>query len=199
MSHTQASVLVHCVFSTKNRANLIRNPEELWRYLAVVARDRKVILLAAGGTANHVHLLLAVPPALRGYSFTRTESAQLALAARARTPVCMAGRVRRVQRRPSAAPSSDGLHRRPGNAPCKMDFRAGVHHASSQIGRRVRPPVCVWMMPPLPGLGLLQLYLPSASRWAKLSRPAKRDLDRWQCEPSSRVRNPMIKTRLTYA
>jgi REP-associated tyrosine transposase len=64
MSHTQASVLVHCVFSTKNRANLIRNPEELWRYLAVVARDRKVILLAAGGTANHVHLLLAVPPAL---------------------------------------------------------------------------------------------------------------------------------------
>jgi len=64
MSHTHASVLVHCVFSTKERANLIPHPESLWRYLAVVARDRKITLLAAGGTANHVHLLLAVPPVL---------------------------------------------------------------------------------------------------------------------------------------
>lgn len=64
MSHTHASVLVHCVFSTKQRANLIRHPEALWRYLAVVARDKKIALLAAGGTANHVHLLLAVPPVL---------------------------------------------------------------------------------------------------------------------------------------
>jgi REP-associated tyrosine transposase len=29
-----------------------------------VARDKKITLLAAGGTANHVHLLLAVPPVL---------------------------------------------------------------------------------------------------------------------------------------
>ena len=47
MSHTHASVLVHCVFSTKQRANLIPNPESLWRYLAVVARDKKITLLAA--------------------------------------------------------------------------------------------------------------------------------------------------------
>src|SRR5271169_3731246 len=64
MSHTHASVLVHCVFSTKKRADRIPNPESLWRYLAVVARDKNIALLAAGGTANHVHLLLAVPPVL---------------------------------------------------------------------------------------------------------------------------------------
>ena len=64
MSHTHASVLVHCVFSTKLRAPLIPEPEALWRYLAVLARDRKILLFAAGGTANHVHLLLSVPPAL---------------------------------------------------------------------------------------------------------------------------------------
>ena len=62
MSHTHASVLVHCVFSTKNRANLIPDCDAMWRYLAVLAKDNKVTLLAAGGTANHVHLLLAVPP-----------------------------------------------------------------------------------------------------------------------------------------
>ena len=64
MSHTHAAVLVHCVFSTKERAPLIREPEVLWRYLAVLARDRKILLFAAGGTANHVHLLISVPPAL---------------------------------------------------------------------------------------------------------------------------------------
>jgi REP element-mobilizing transposase RayT len=62
MSHTHASILVHCVFSTKQRANMIQDPEALWRYLAVVAQDNKITLLAAGGTANHTHLLLAVPP-----------------------------------------------------------------------------------------------------------------------------------------
>ena len=56
MSHTHASVLVHCVFSTKRRANLIHDPEALWRYLVVVAEDNKITLLAAGGTTNHIHL-----------------------------------------------------------------------------------------------------------------------------------------------
>ncbi len=64
MSHTHASVLVHCVFSTKQRANLIRDPGSLWRYLAALAQDNQITLFAAGGTSNHVHLLLAVPPVL---------------------------------------------------------------------------------------------------------------------------------------
>ncbi|MGC2109556.1 MAG: IS200/IS605 family transposase [Candidatus Korobacteraceae bacterium] len=62
MSHTHSSVLVHCVFSTKQRMNMILDPDALWRYLAFVARDNKVTLFAAGGTQNHAHLLLLVPP-----------------------------------------------------------------------------------------------------------------------------------------
>ena len=62
MSHTHASVLVHCVFSTKQRINMIPDPEALWRYLAGVARDNNITMLAAGGTKNHAHLLLLVPP-----------------------------------------------------------------------------------------------------------------------------------------
>jgi putative transposase len=64
MSHTHASVLVHCVFSTKSRLPLIKEPEALWRYLAVLAQDRQIRLFAAGGTANHVHLLISIPPVL---------------------------------------------------------------------------------------------------------------------------------------
>jgi putative transposase len=64
MSHTHAAVLVHCVFSTKNRASLIPDCEALWRYLAVLAKDDKITLLAVGGTKNHVHLLMGLPPIL---------------------------------------------------------------------------------------------------------------------------------------
>src|SRR5271157_668778 len=64
MSHTHASVLVHCVFSTKNRANIIPDCQALWRYIAALAKGHNITLLAAGGTPNHLHLLIGVPPAV---------------------------------------------------------------------------------------------------------------------------------------
>src|SRR5690349_20344511 len=64
MSHTHAWVLVHCVFSTKERVNLIPDASELCRYLTGVARAKSITLLAAGGTENHVHVLIALPPTM---------------------------------------------------------------------------------------------------------------------------------------
>jgi REP element-mobilizing transposase RayT len=61
MSHTYAHNLVHCVFSTKDRLDLIRNPDELWRYVAVLAHAKNIHVVAAGGTANHLHLLILLP------------------------------------------------------------------------------------------------------------------------------------------
>jgi putative transposase len=63
MSHTYISDLVHCVFSTKLRRNLI-SPEvqpELWSFLGGVARKNGFKALMVGGTENHVHLLLSLP------------------------------------------------------------------------------------------------------------------------------------------
>ena len=62
MSHTYALNLLHVVFSTKNRAPLIRNLDLLVKDLRGIARNKNIDVLAAGGTANHVHLLLRVPP-----------------------------------------------------------------------------------------------------------------------------------------
>jgi putative transposase len=64
MAHTLACNLVHCVFSTKDRANLISDPERLRQYLTGIVRAKSIPLLAAGGTRNHLHLLLALPPSL---------------------------------------------------------------------------------------------------------------------------------------
>ena len=65
MSHTYATNLVHIVFSTKDRTNTISRDDQprLVAYLESLARAEKVTLIAAGGTANHLHVLVSVPPA----------------------------------------------------------------------------------------------------------------------------------------
>lgn len=63
MSHTYCSNLVHCVFGTKHRVNSISENirGSLHAYLFGIARNLDVEILALGGTANHVHILLTVP------------------------------------------------------------------------------------------------------------------------------------------
>src|SRR5581483_4538826 len=62
MPHTYTSSLFHCVFSTKQRMNLIREPEALWRYIAGVGKAKNIAVVGAGGTANHIHLLVDLHP-----------------------------------------------------------------------------------------------------------------------------------------
>jgi len=64
MPHTYASIFIHCVFSTKERRPLIPSActSELYAYMGAIARDEGFSLIAAGGTDNHLHLLLELPP-----------------------------------------------------------------------------------------------------------------------------------------
>lgn len=63
MAHTYASNFIHCIFSTKERRPLISadRKSELYNYLGGVAKGEGFALIAAGGTANHVHLLFVLP------------------------------------------------------------------------------------------------------------------------------------------
>ncbi|HEX6905943.1 MAG TPA: IS200/IS605 family transposase [Terriglobales bacterium] len=63
MSHSYPNVLVHCVFSTRERRPLISAElqAKLWRYLSGIARGHKINLLECGGTTNHLHVLLVLP------------------------------------------------------------------------------------------------------------------------------------------
>ncbi len=61
MAQTLVKIYIHIVFSTKNRDDLIL-PEiekELFAYIGGVLRKHGSILLAANGTANHIHLLIS--------------------------------------------------------------------------------------------------------------------------------------------
>jgi putative transposase len=64
MPHTYSSNLVHCVFSTKERVRSLK-PEvqpKLWSYMGGIARNHGFVALAVGGTEDHAHALLSLPP-----------------------------------------------------------------------------------------------------------------------------------------
>src|SRR5208283_1620572 len=65
MAHTYPNVMIHCVFSTKARSAI---PEALipglFKYLNGIGSNIHVPVIAAGGTDNHVHLLIALPASI---------------------------------------------------------------------------------------------------------------------------------------
>ena len=63
MPHTYVSDLVHCVFSTKGRRQLVTSETqpELWAFMGGIARKNGFKALVVGGTADHVHVLLSLP------------------------------------------------------------------------------------------------------------------------------------------
>ncbi|HYH84188.1 MAG TPA: IS200/IS605 family transposase [Pyrinomonadaceae bacterium] len=62
MPQSLFKILAHIVFSTKNRADLIA-PEiegDLFGYIHGIVENNGSKLIVAGGTANHVHLLISL-------------------------------------------------------------------------------------------------------------------------------------------
>ena len=66
MSHTYSACYLHCIFSTKERRNTIPDAlrPKLWAYMAGTAQNLKLVPIAIGGTSNHAHVLLRIPPVL---------------------------------------------------------------------------------------------------------------------------------------
>lgn len=62
MAQTLANILVHVIFSTKERRHLIKADvrEALHAYMAGTLNNLDSPCLAIGGTSNHVHLLTAL-------------------------------------------------------------------------------------------------------------------------------------------
>ena len=61
MAQTLTSLIIHLVFSTKNQVPII-TPEvepDLFNYMGGILKNYSSPLLAAGGTSDHVHLLVS--------------------------------------------------------------------------------------------------------------------------------------------
>ena len=64
MSHTASNVVVHLIFSTKARQPLITSEirNDLFAYLGGIVREMQGTALIINGMADHVHMLVRVPP-----------------------------------------------------------------------------------------------------------------------------------------
>ena len=62
MAQTLTLQLMHIVYSTKDRCDLITPEIEplLYGYIGAICKSSSSPLLASGGTANHVHLLVSL-------------------------------------------------------------------------------------------------------------------------------------------
>jgi putative transposase len=62
MSHTYVSHLMHVVFSTKERRDMIpaEIQERLWSFIGGIARKNGFKTVAVGGTPNHIHVLISL-------------------------------------------------------------------------------------------------------------------------------------------
>jgi len=62
MANTYINILIHTVFSTKNRESWLSSSlrERLYPYMCGIARENGLKLLCIGGTDNHIHILLSL-------------------------------------------------------------------------------------------------------------------------------------------
>jgi REP element-mobilizing transposase RayT len=66
MPHTFTNLLTHVVFSTKDRAPLIKDEmrAQLHAYLGGIVREMQGTAFIVNGTTDHVHLLISLPPSV---------------------------------------------------------------------------------------------------------------------------------------
>ena len=60
------SAYFHCVFATRDRRPLITPElrERLFPYLGGIARENEIKALEIGGVADHIHMLISIPPTM---------------------------------------------------------------------------------------------------------------------------------------
>lgn len=66
MANTYTSLYYHVIFSTKKREPWLSETirERLWPYLGGIARENGLRAFEVGGVADHVHILISIPPSM---------------------------------------------------------------------------------------------------------------------------------------
>ncbi len=66
MGHTFSNVLVHIIFSTKGRMNLLYKDmqDELYRYICGIVKGEGGQIIKIGGVEDHIHILASVKTSL---------------------------------------------------------------------------------------------------------------------------------------
>ncbi len=122
MSHTYPHNLLHCVFSTKQRQSLIRNPEELWHYVAALGHAKGIHVLAAGGMQDHLHVLILLPQTITLATAMREIKANSSRWLREASSTFQWQEGYGIQREPIATASGDRIHLKPASTSSEAQF-----------------------------------------------------------------------------
>ena len=61
MAQSIAQIYIHFIFHTKTNLIKRQHLDELWRYIAGVARSYNSVVVKVGGEPDHVHILCTLP------------------------------------------------------------------------------------------------------------------------------------------
>lgn len=66
MANTYSQIYIQVVFAVHGRESLIAEEwkEELYKYIAGIVRNHEQKLIAIGGVADHIHILLGIKPSI---------------------------------------------------------------------------------------------------------------------------------------
>jgi REP element-mobilizing transposase RayT len=128
MSQSLSYLLIHIVFSTKDRAQTLDASirPALHAYLATVARNADCECYRAGGVADHVHLAIRMS---RTMTVARLVDIVIEMAQDAVARIvwfCMAARIRCIFGRASRLGGVASLHRHPGRTSSHPNIPRGV-------------------------------------------------------------------------
>lgn len=71
MSQSLSKVIVHIVFSTKNRIDYLEEKQlpNIHSYIATILRDMHSFVYIVGGTENHIHIACTLPRTITQSNF----------------------------------------------------------------------------------------------------------------------------------
>jgi REP element-mobilizing transposase RayT len=66
MAATLTWIRIHFIFSTMNRRKTIDDEirPRLWEYMGGIAKQNNLVAYAIGGTDDHIHMILSIPPSI---------------------------------------------------------------------------------------------------------------------------------------
>jgi len=152
--HTYSTNLVHCVFSTKGRADLISAvlEERLHAYIVGTAKNLGIEILALGGTANHVHILMTLPPAQPlSYAMRDLKANSSRWMSEHGTPFAWQEGFGAFSVSPSQAPVVIEICSQSGGASQEAELRGGIPAPAEEIRNFLRSEACLRVVTPLRG------------------------------------------------
>jgi putative transposase len=148
MPQSLSKVILHIIFSTKNRESWLESSvgPRMHAYLAKICRDLGAELVRVGGVADHVHIVTALPRTVSQAELIeqiKKASSKWIKSLDLRYRDFLAARLRRVFGESQSARCRAAIRRGATGAPSHADVSGGTQRVAAQARPPIRRAVCL--------------------------------------------------------